>query len=80
MDKQFLRFLMLSVLLFAGANLAQAIDRDFVDPAVVSHSFVSRFADNVDADSAARQPSIEGRRFMQVIAAEENAALHRRSY
>jgi hypothetical protein len=78
MDKQFLRFLMLSVLLFAGANLARAIDRDFVAPAVVSHSFVSRFADNVDADSV-RKPSIEGRRFMKVIAAEENAVLRRRS-
>jgi hypothetical protein len=74
MDKQFARILMLSVLLPAGASLAKAIDHDFA-AATDSHQGV---ASPLAADSPAvsnYKQSIEGRRFMQVIATEEDAAL-----
>ena len=73
MDKQFARILMLSVLLPAGANLAKAIDHDFA--ATDSHQdFATQLAVDSSADSNHKK-SIEGRRFMQVIATEEDAAL-----
>ena len=74
MDKQFARILMLSVLLPAGASLAKAIDHDFA-AATDSHQ---DFATQLAADSSAvsnQKKYIEGRRFMQVIATEEDAAL-----
>jgi hypothetical protein len=77
MDKQFLRILMLSILLFAGANLAEAIDHDYATPAASHQGFVSELTNGPSADSA-RKNSIEGRRFMKVIAAEEDAAVRRR--
>ena len=74
MDKQFARILMLSVLLPAGASLAKAIDHDFA-AATDSHQ---DFAPQLAVDSSVvsdHKKSIEGRRFMQVIATEEDAAL-----
>jgi len=77
MDKQFARILMLSVLLPAGATLAEAIERDHALLAVPPQSLVSRIATPSPADSARKQSiqSIEGRRFLKVVAAEEDAAV-----
>ena len=77
MDKQFVRILMLSVLLPAGAGLAEVIDHDRTSLALTQQSFVPRHANDAPADSV-RNRSIEGRRFMDVIAAEENTAIRRR--
>ena len=77
MDKQFARILMLSVLLPAGATLAEAIDHDYVAATDSHQSFVSQLATDQSADSSHKK-SIEGRRFMDVIATEEDAALHHR--
>ncbi len=77
MDKQFARILMLSVLLLAGVNLAEAIDRDYVAATDSTQSLASQRVMYPPADSA-QTKSIEGRRFMHVIAVEEDAALHRR--
>jgi len=75
MDKQFARILMLSVLLPAGASLAKAIDHDFAAATDSHQGLASQMATDSPADSNHKQ-SIEGRRFMQVIATEEDAALH----
>jgi hypothetical protein len=77
MDKQFARILMLSVLLPAGASLAKAIDHDYVLATDNHQGFASQLAVAAPADSNHKK-SIEGRRFMQVIATEEDAALRRR--
>lgn len=77
MDKQFARILMLGVLLPAGAGLAEVIDHDHPPLAVIHQSFVSPLANASPIDSV-RKKSIEGRRFMKVIAAEEDAAVRRR--
>lgn len=78
MDKQLMRILMLSLLLFAGANMAQAIERDFVAPAIVSQTLVSGAAPH-SSSNALHKTSIEGPRFMKLITAEENALVHRGS-
>jgi hypothetical protein len=77
MDKQFARILMLSVLLPAGANLAKAIDHEYAAAADSHPDFVSQLTVDTPAESQ-HTKSIEGRRFMQVIATEEDAALHHR--
>jgi hypothetical protein len=77
MDKQFARILMLSVLLPAGANMAKAIDHEYVTAAASHPGFVSQLAVDTSADSNHKK-SIEGRRFMQVIATEEDAVLRHR--
>ena len=74
MDKQFARILMLSVLLPAGASLAEAIDHDHAPLADPPQSLVSRFVTASPADSA-RKRSMEGRRLLKVVAAEEDAAV-----
>jgi len=76
MDKQFARILMLSVLLPAGASLAKAIDHDYAAATDSRQDFASQLAVDSPADSKHKN-SIESRRFMQVIATEEDAALHR---
>jgi hypothetical protein len=75
MDKQFARILMLSILLPAGVTLAQAIDHDRTHAAEPSQDLAPQFADDSSA-GAQRKDSIEGRRFLRVIAAEEDAAHH----
>lgn len=76
MDKQFARILMLSVLLPAGASLAEAIDHDYVAATDSRQDFASQLT--VDSSAVSNhKKSIEGRRFMQVIATEEDAALRR---
>jgi hypothetical protein len=78
MDKQFARIMMLSVLLPAGAVLAEAVDHDHF-PVAASHQItLSRLAQDPPADLA-QMKSIEGRRFMAVISAEEDTAVRRRT-
>ncbi|MEJ2566683.1 MAG: hypothetical protein P8164_14830 [Gammaproteobacteria bacterium] len=77
MDKQLMRILMLSLLLFACANMAEAIDRDFVAPAVVSQSQAPGLT--YPSGDAVRKTSIEGPHFMKLITAEEDALVHRGS-
>lgn len=76
MDKQFARILMLSVLLPAGASLAEAIDYDHIPIPVFQPDLVARLTKDASVDSI-RQRSIEGRRFLEVVAAEQNAAVLR---
>ena len=59
------------------ACLAEAIDHDYVAATDSHQSFVSQLARDQSADSSPKK-SIEGRRFMDVIATEEDAALHHR--
>ena len=74
MDKQFVRILMLSVLLPAGAGLAEAIDRDHLSLAVTRPDLISMSVSEVPGEALQRR-SIEGRRFLEVVAAEEAAAM-----
>lgn len=75
MDKQLMRILMLSLLLFACANMAEAIDRDLVAPAIVSQSLAP--GPTYPSGDAVHKTSIEGPRFMKMITAEEDALVHR---
>ena len=76
MDKQFARILMLSILLFAAANLAEAIERDIVAPHVVADSVDSGYS-NFASTKAQRFVPMEDRRFMKVITSEEDGMIHR---
>ena len=71
MDKQFARILMLSVLLPAGASLAEAIDNDRTPIPVSQPDLVTRLTKGASVDSI-RQPFIEDRRFLEVVAAEQD--------
>ena len=71
MDKQFARILMLSVLLPAGASLAEAINYDHHSIPVTQPDLVTQLTKGASADST-RQRSIEGRRFVEVVAAEQD--------
>lgn len=78
MDKQLMRILMLSLLLFAGANMAQAIERDFVAPAIASQTLAPNFPSD-SSSNVVHKTSIEGPRFMKLITAEEDTLVHRGS-
>jgi hypothetical protein len=77
MDKQFARILMLSVLLPAGATLAEAIEHDHAPLADPPQSFVVQLAQDTPTDPARKQ-SLEGRRLLKAVADEEDAAVGRR--
>jgi len=77
MDKQFARILMLSVLLPAGATLAEAIEHDHAPLADPPQSLVVRFANETPAEPARKQ-FMEGRRLLKAVADEEDAAAGRR--
>lgn len=76
MDKQVVRILMLSVLLFAAANLAEAIEREIVAPPVVADSVDSGYS-NFPSTKTKRFIPMEDRRFMKVITSEEDAMINR---
>jgi len=76
MDKNFARILMLSVLLPAGASLAEAIDRDY-HPEPGSPSALASPLAYSSSHNSARDHAVEGRRFQELIAAEQNAAMRR---
>ena len=77
MDKQFARIMMLSVLLPAGAVLAEAIDHDHVTPAVSHQISLSKFALDPPAD-VVQVKTIEDRRFKaEISSGERNAVLRR---
>jgi hypothetical protein len=77
MDKQFARILMLSILLFAAANLAEAIEREIVAPPVVADSVDSGYS-NYPSSKSERFISLEGRRFLKAITTENDAMIRRR--
>ena len=76
MDKQFLRILMLSVLLPAGANLAEAIDHErqafFAHRHDLAVPLVSSLSENTT-----RPRAVDDRKFLEKVVAEEDAALRR---
>ena len=76
MDKQFARILMLSILLFAAANLAEAIERDIVTPPVIADSINSGYT-NFPSTKVERFVPMEDRRFMKVITSEEDGMIDR---
>ena len=76
MDKNFARILMLSALLPAGVSLAHAIDHDYPSVSLTHPAFASSQAKSSAGDSA-REHAVEGRRFLELVAAEENAVARR---
>ncbi len=82
-NKQFARILMLSALLPAGITLAEAIEREHAAEAVPTQAFESQPAVTASAANE-RNPSIEqaieGRHFLKVISAEEDADMERHGH
>ena len=82
-NKQFARILMLSVLLPAGITLAEAIEREHTTEIAPSQAFESQPAIATSAANE-RNPSIEqaieGRPFLKVISAEEDADMERHGH
>lgn len=69
MDKQFARILMLSVLLPAGAAVAEAIQHEYISFDAVDKNAMSKLAETLPADSI-REPHSEDKSLVGAAPAE----------